>query len=439
MMTDQDFSKEFLRIFNPDVSKYVEHNILGYIRTVKAKLTPEIIEAMLRKGSGKELSYFSKEGLIDYFGLDIDDHKYGGWNNKKPTSILENRFDLAKKIIGKKPSLLFRSPRGIHAYWFLIQPISSTILIFNLKKLFEGMKHFEVLPTNKHSLKVPKSDRFLNANLEECNFSGFEPLTRYSIEDIFRNGFTNEIKDIEKHGTLKKEHHTSLSLEKLEQSLMPFKDGQTNDVYIKLVVKYKMEGLDENEAYERFEKLINDSPSYTGDLLNSLEDRIKSSYKNLSRIGLVQMKSLADLYREPQIKKAIDELIIKAGLDMPKRIRMKKSIIRFLLNIISWKNAQDKIYSKNITAHYWDSLYPSAWTKHDEGYYPLPYSLLRKWNKHYNRPLKLLKDYRVLVESPYNYSTTLKLCKFYRINIECGDNNDKPHVASLKKVPQRFK
>ena len=318
-MTDQEFSKEFFNVFNPEPSKYVEHNISGCIRTVKAKLTPELIEASLCKESEKELSYFSKDGKIDYFGLDIDDHDSDGWVNNEPTAILKERYGIAKKIIGQSPSLLFRSPRGIHAYWFLTELVSNSFLLHNLRKLFDGIKHIEILPTNRHSIRMPMPDRFLDDNLEKCIFSGFESLIRYSIETVFKNSFSNEIEDTgitSKHLKPKKMHDVSLSLEQLEKSIMPLKNGNTNSVYIKLVVKYKLKGLDESESLNRFEKLIKNSPGYSGNLLNNLESRIKSSYRNLSSIGLIQMKSFTNLYREPLIKKAIEEHISKMGLDV---------------------------------------------------------------------------------------------------------------------------
>jgi len=425
-MNNQDFIKGFFGFFRPETSKYVERDTSGYIKTLRKELTPEIVEDSLSSVSPKVISFFIKEGMIDYFGLDIDEHKSGGWVNNRPTEVLEERFKLAKKIIGHNPSLIFRSPRGIHAYWFLCQPQPDMALYEALRELLNDIKSIEILPTNRHALSIPSPDRFLNDGLEECIFTGFESLIRYSINAIFKDGIDHKPKSIINTGKLKKTREThNMSLDKLEKSVVPLKNGQTNGVYIKLVVLYKLNGLNENEAYERFFDLIKKSPGYTGDLLNDLENRIKTSYRRLSEIGgLVQMKSLSDLSRDPQIKKVIHELIVKMRLDVPKRIRMKNSMNRFLLNLISWKIFQDKIFKRHETAYYWNLKYPGAWSRHDEGFYPLQNSLLRKWNRHYDRSLNLLKSYGVLEKSPYNYSTVLKRCKYYRINIqhECPKN-----------------
>ena len=426
-MNNRDFVIGFFNIFNPESFKYVRRDLSGKIKTVRAELTKELVENSLEPKSQEVISFFSKKGKVDYFGLDIDAHDSDGWVDNTPTGILVERFDFAKKAIGKNPSLIFKSPRGIHAYWFLEQPVPNLILYDRLKGLFEGMQHIEILPTSSHALRIPSQDNYLNDNLEKCDFIGFEPLIRYPIDGIFNDGLVSANRNGACKGKGKKAkrvHYTHLSLAQLENSLLPLKNGQTNDVYIKLVAKYKSHGLDEKQAYDRFVNLVRNSPGYKGQLLVDLKSRIRTSYKRMADINLSQMKSLSDLYREPQIKKAIDILITGMGLDIPKRSRMKKSMVSFLLNIISWQIACDKIFRNHETAYYWAYLYRGSWGSHKEGFYPLPHSLLRQWNSHYDRPLKLLKEFGVLEESPYRYSTTLKRCKYYRIRISYGHQNE---------------
>ena len=424
-MNNLDFTEGFFRVFNPDTAKYVEHDLSGNmsIRTVRKELTRNLVEESLRQTSQNAISFFSKVGMIDYFGLDIDAHDLKGWEDSKPTPILEDRFILAKRIIGEKPSLVFGSPRGIHAYWFLIQPVPNKIIQETLYGLFNGIKHFEILPTSRHALRIPSPDRYLNENLECCGFPGFESLIRYSKESVFKNGIKFEKSDNghEEEGVSKraiKVIDAPRSLEHLENSVLPLKNGQTNDAYIKLVARYKIHGLDESQAHARFVELKNKSPGYTGPLMADLENRIRTSYRQMAFvINLSEAKSLSALLRDPQISMAIATCIKKMGLDIPKKAKMKKSMMTFLLNIVSWKAACDKIFKAHETAHYWEYLYKGSWWMHKEGYYPLPYSLLRKWNTHYDRPLKLLKGIGVLEESPFRYSTILKRCKYYRILI----------------------
>jgi len=364
------------------------------------------------------ISFFSREGKIDYFGLDIDTHDTNGWINNSPTDILVERFNQAKKIIGNNPCLIFGSSRGIHAYWFFEQPVSNLALYDRLSWLFKGIQHIEILLTSKHSLRIPSPEAYLNENLEKCDFPGFDPLTRYSIDAILKKDSEYENRDRSRKNNVKKaKHYTPWSLETLENNVLPLKNGNTNNVYIKLVARYKIHGFNEEQAYDRFVNLVKKSPGYNRELLKDLKSRIKTSYRRMTDINISQMKPLSELYREPQIKMVIDTLIKELELDIPKRSRMKKSVILFLLNIISWKTACDKTFKNHETAYYWEHLYPGSWTKYKEGYYPLPYTLLRKWNSHYDKPLKLLKDIEVLEESPYRYSTTQKFCKCYRINI----------------------
>ena len=419
-MNNIDFVKGFFKVFKPITSKYVIRCLFG-IRTVKGDLTEEFVANSLNPTSQEVLSFFSREGNNDYFGIDVDDHYTNGWEDNKPTEILTARYRLAKGLIGIDPSLVFKSPRGIHAYWFLEQVVPTLILYRNLKELFKDIKHIEILPTNNHALRIPSPNLYLNNNLETCEFPGFDPLTRYSIDSIFIHGLKSDWRKIDAKTKSRKPHYTSISLAQLEKKLTPFKNGQTNKAYIELVAKYKIHGFDEDQAYDRFVKILKNSPKYTGPFLKDLKIRIETSYKRIAGLNLSQMKSLSDLYREPHIKKMIDILIVKMNLHISNKGKMRKSMIMFLLNIISWKIACDKIFKSYDTACYWSFLYPGSWARHKEGFYPLPYSLLKKWNSHYNRPLKLLKNNLVLVESPCNYSSTLKRCKYYRICLTCYD------------------
>lgn len=417
-MNNRVFIEEYFKVFNPEPSKYVERDISGYLKTVRRELTITLIEGSQRPLSQKVISFFTREGMIDYFGMDIDDHDSNGWCDNLPTQILVERFNITVKIIGEHPSLIFRSPRGIHAYWFFIKPIPNVLLHNTLDDLFEGIKHIEILPTSKRSLRVPSQDNYFDNNLQKRDFPGFDCLVRYPYKAIFKNGFIHGKENSDSKKTyIPKTNYTPLSLIQIENSLLPLKNGQTNAVYTKLVAKYKIHGLDESQAYARFVDLINRSPGYTGPLIVDLEKRISTSYSRMASIGLSQAKSLSDLHRDPRIRMALEFCIKRLGLDVPKRGKMKKSMITFLLNIISWKLACDNIFKNYETANYWEYLYNGSWFKHKEGYYPLPYSLLRKWNTHYDRPLNLLKGIGILEESPYNYSTTLKRCKYYRIYI----------------------
>ena len=429
-MNNMDFVKGFFIVFNPERNKYVSRYSHGGIKTVRGELAVELVENSLKPQSQEVLSFFSGKGKIDYFGVDIDDHETGGWADNMPREVLKERFNTAKKIIGKNPSLIFKSPRGIHAFWFLEKTMPNLVIYNQLKALFEGMRHIEILPTNSHSLRIPSPETYLNDNLEKSDFPGFEALARYPNDAIFKNDLRYEnsngahkdkVKKARKaHNTPLSAQNAPLSLVQLENEVSPLKNGHTNEVYIKLVAKYKFYGLDEEQAYNRFVNLVKKSPGYSGSLLADLKTRIKTSYKRMTDINLSKMTSHSYLFRDPQVRMAIDNIIKEAGLDIPKRHRMKNSITSFLLNIISWKIACDNIFKDHETAHYWEFNYRGSWWNHGKGYYPLPYSLLRKWNTHYDRPMRLLRDLGVLEESPHHYSTTLKRCKYYRINIICG-------------------
>jgi hypothetical protein len=165
--------------------------------------------------------------------------------------------------------------------------------------------------------------------------------------------------------------------------------------------------------------LVAKSPAYSRDLLNGIEARVDCSYRNLKEMmSIIEMGNKGILYGEPKIRRIIGEILNREGINSPKRIRMKNEHTKFLLELISWIRAYDRGQEDYERAAYWNYLYPNSLRYYKQGYYPLPYKLLKKWNRHYDRHLHLLKDHGIIEESPYGYSTTLKRCKHYRVNID---------------------
>jgi hypothetical protein len=427
-MANEQFVHDFFIIFNPETKKYVKRSFNGRMQTVRSSLTEKLITNALDGMVHEKFSFFVKTGKNDYFGIDIDDHKDGGWTNDQPTVLLLEKYDAAIRAIGKKPSVLFCSNRGIHAFWFLKEPIPNKILEGALRKMFKEIVSVEILPTNNHSLAIPSPLDYINTELAKTAFLGFDNMERYSIEEIFGSKNLSEIlkQDVaDGEPAIKKTNsfNHKKTLEEIEAKILPLKKGQTNAVYKKLVAQYKIHNLSEDEAYNRFAALVHKSPGYSGKLLSGLEDRIRTSYNRMTNINFAQMPSLSDLNRDPKVRLIIDNSIRAMKLDKPARVRMKNSMTDFLLNIISWKNVIDALFKDHEMAYYREYLYPGVWGRYKEGYYPLPYSLLRKWNVHYDRPLKLLKTHGILVESPYGYSTTLKRCKYYQIKYDARNEN----------------
>jgi hypothetical protein len=127
------------------------------------------------------------------------------------------------------------------------------------------------------------------------------------------------------------------------------------------------------------------------------------------------MESLAVLRRDPVITMALEFAVEAAGLE--RQTRSRGAFEEFLLNIMAWTRNLDRVLADRERAAYWEYLYPGSRRFHREGYYPLSYGLLKQWNRHYDRWMRLLKSLGILVESPYGYSSTAHRSKYYAIQL----------------------
>lgn len=208
------------------------------------------------------------------------------------------------------------------------------------------------------------------------------------------------------------------SVEAEEAVFIPLKNHHSNDAYKHLVGIYFARGLSIDEAYDRFKVLVEKSPGYSGRLLTEkLKERITSSYSNLRSItSITNMPDKVALRHEPVVTEFIDKCLKAAGIDSPSRIRIKNSLEDFILNLICWIRSLDTVMKSQDSAAFWGCKYHGFSTRYQDGYYPLPFTLLHKWNSHYDRPMRILKEIGALTEYPFSYSTVLKRCKYYRLN-----------------------
>jgi len=414
------FANDFIETFKPDLNRYVAKDSEGILTTVKRPLTNGLIMRFFSDRSSCRLSFFVRGTHRNYFGIDIDDHHdCGGWTGNVPSDFLCKKFAYVKNEIGKDPSMVFRSPRGIHAFWFLTESLPNLVIEDILKvRLYE----VEILPTKKHALAIPRPTECLNSSLRPAVFHGYSRVITYDPKDIFgKNSSPDAIKQEYKSGkTAGKTNNGRLfsmkSLEDMEAIYLPIKNGKSNEAYISLVAMYIARGLSTSQAVQRFRVLVAKSSGYSGRLLSNIENRVASSYRNIKgRMSTMEMGSPSVLLEEPKIQRIIKEILNLEGLYSKKRVRMRESHTKFLLLLFSWVRAIDRIQADPEYAAYWGYLYPKSFLFLRDGYFPLPHTLLHKWNSHYNDHLNLLKKYGILVESPHGYSTTLKRCKHYRL------------------------
>jgi hypothetical protein len=437
---------EFIELFRPHTGRYVEKDPTKGYQLKREELTPQIIEAHMK---GERVISFFTRVTRNVVGMDIDDHQGGGWVGDEPTFMLKAKYNEVIWRLGQKPSGVFKSDHGLHAYWLLTVSVPDRTMIEVLKDRFgelltdEDMRIAEVLPTNAAALKIPRPDRYLNAELKPEKFPGFKALTVYPIQAIFGEELTSEAlryrracnrasstKPAPKVGGKTKKSTATESaraptgtattpvtladIEKVEAECGPFRNGKGNAQYLRLMAAYRRAGISQSEAVDRIKRILARSPGYIGDIRTGVEARVAASYRRLKGpaegIGLECAALRRDRHAMAFITLTLDDLGMKNAL-------RRAAGERFLLKLWAWKKYLDGIRRRPEDAWAWDCENPRFRKLMTEGYYPLPSRLLRSWRHDYNKITNELKAIGAIVESPYHYSSDIGYCKHYALNI----------------------
>jgi hypothetical protein len=124
----------------------------------------------------------------------------------------------------------------------------------------------------------------------------------------------------------------------------------------------------------------------------------------------------------------------------PFAVQRRKPIRRFIMAMLKWANWHDEVFADNRQTALFDFLYPYYRKNRREGYYPLPKSVLRKWNGHHEELMPWLERIGFLTPAPYGYSSLLGISRYYAINREpflekCGhifnNNRDAGEVRHI--------
>jgi Uncharacterized protein conserved in bacteria len=457
-MTD---AEEFIEVFKPHTGQYVEKNPSNGYKLKRKELTADIVEAHLR--GERTISFFARV-TRNVIGMDVDDHTRGGWVGEEPTEVLRAKYREVMRIMGVKPSGVFRSDHGVHVYWLLATSVPDRVLVDGLKKKFgelltdEYMRIAEVLPTNRAALKIPRPKRYMDTDLKEARFPGYRALPVYAVSEIFGDELTPDSLRYQRASRARpacaarggraateaerkkptraaaevgeavteidnaaveavEEERVTLTLadvEKVERECGQFRNGQGNPQYMRLVQAYRRAGVSQSEAVDRIKRILAASPGYVGDIRTGVEARVAASYRRLKGpaegIGLESAALRRDRHAMAFISAVIDELGMKNQQE-------RAATERFLLKLWAWKKYLDGVMKRPEEAWAWDYENPRFRKMMSEGWYPLPSKLLRSWRHDYNKITSGLKALGVIVESPYKYSTDLRYCKHYALNV----------------------
>jgi hypothetical protein len=424
-MTDK--ASTFIKQFNPYRKKY---KIKHYSPLFKENIWYESNsflnnELILKAILGKQLVSYFITNTTYFICIDIDNHKNLG------DAYLLNLYGQILNELKLNPSLLFKSPRGLHAYYFFNQRVPTDIIIDIAKR---RLKHLpiEIKPNQNNSLRIPSESlaicpetfQLLNKPFEKyCkNINRYHPAELFDnsiLPDAIKNNLKAKKKALKKIKGLQK-------IEAIENDLLPFVNGNTNEAFLKLCCTYRCNGLNQSEIYARFLFCLEQSPQYTGDLRKPklLYSRIKSEYK----------KNQNFTPKRKPITESLFNKIISANITLLYELKLRKeansktrprdikrkcnTLKRFVNKILSWSDYQDDVLKHNNQVAIFDYLYPYYRKNRKEGLYPLPYVLLKAWNIRYNELLSFLINIGFLKESDYKYSANLNICKYYFVNSE---------------------
>ncbi|GHU09370.1 hypothetical protein FACS1894151_06990 [Spirochaetia bacterium] len=418
----------FKDIFSPFVGKYIakkqnpelfDDGLCSDWFTIDQPLTDPHIESAI---AGTALIGYFLSISARSFCVDIDDH-----TGKGPGYLLS----VYQNVVGKLecyPSLVCKTPRGLHAFYFLEHHVPEILLIAKAKQALQGVP-VEVRPTKKTAVRIPAEPDMIDPH----NFTKITVRFKDAVNaalvyhpfNLFGAGIlpqeiVESLKD-RRDKAVKASTWKSLSLAVNEYAEFGIQNGATNIALNELVPMYRSAGLTPEETAAEFAGLF--SSDYIGELRNPrrLLQRIQSYYKTIpeTQFNTLPKQLEVDLFTE-QMADAIAALVTgptrterQRGALTKKRRTVKKAVIF----IERWCAYIGVIVSRKELLEMWNYLYPYFKKNTSEGLIPVSRNLWQKIYHDYGRWLMpFLKKIGYIERSNYRYSKLYGICYYYRVN-----------------------
>ena len=349
-------------------------------------------------------------------GIDIDDHGGKAWAGSEASPLLLSLYGQVCQKLRCRPSILFQSPRGLHGYWILTERLPVDILHDQTRARLGNLK-VEVRPTPTTSLRIPAERRILDPELMQPIFgipfeAWLDAAPQYHPAVLFDSDvLPAQVRDdlVRKRQKIRVLRNIP-QIEKVEVELLPLRNGDTNETFLRLCLAYRMAGLDEDGAIYRFAMCLMRSPGYSGGLRNP---------KELQRRVRFEFRKNTKNYVPKQEDVQLDFVHRLQAEDLAQRHpfakQRTKPIIRFVERVLYWADWHDEILKNSRQTAFFDYLYPYYRKNRREGYYPLPKSFLRKANDAYSTLMPWLIERRFFQPAPYKYAPKAGICRYYAI------------------------
>jgi len=157
----------FITLFTPYRAGYAYKYRGKYWTTSRGFLKDELIQVGI---DGKAVIGFKAMYRSAVLGLDVDDHEHGGWIKGycsgrlvgEMTPELRDRVRRAKDAMGLEPSMMVRSSRAMHLFWFWGGPefLSEATAIAKERLKNAGdevlLRHVDILPQTNRVLRITR-------------------------------------------------------------------------------------------------------------------------------------------------------------------------------------------------------------------------------------------------------------------------------------------
>lgn len=426
----------FKRTFSPYLRRFamrVEDMFGGTWRTAEQPLTDERIEnAILGHALFAYFTCYAPRAL----GVDIDDHEAKG------PAVLRAQYDAVRaRFGGLFPSVVCRSPRGLHLWYLLHWPVPWAVIHEQAGAKLRGLK-VELRPSPTLALRIPHEAGLLDPGTLLPLRRDFNRVVAEAPHYHPAELFNPEVMPVSLRAdvaTRRKRYSQarySRAIAEAEAELAPVLPGNTNDALCRLMPLYRGAGLSEEESALRFYDLL--APFYTGELRDPgrLRRRVGSFYKRAPEHRTRGEQH--GLFTSP-IAEAVAKAVVQVKASRPgeralRRGQVQQTARGLAAGILEWADYVAAVRADPRERSVWCYLYPYFGKNTREGYVPMPRSVLRRilWN--YDRYLPALVACGFLTPAPYPYVPGAGIARYYRVDRELfhGTGGGEPHCLSMR-------
>lgn len=358
--------------------------------------------------NGNELGYFQAT-TTSMVVVDIDDHSISNLKADTLTPILIKKYaDVCRKF-GIEPTAVFKSPRGLHAYYHTNQTVPTKVYSHLAFDRLRGSA-VEVRPTTNTGLRMPIQERALNPHTLKPTDRGTQSIKRIDACYLFDADYLpNNFKRFVKSDKVKQTE----KLAQLESRINPVK-GSTNDELVRFSLASKKAGLTAFETASRFSSMLK-SNHYIGELqrFERLLSRVNWAFKN--QIDFATPQNI-----ESQLTFNDFEIIQNIG-QFAENSKVRKPLEKLTEGILEWRAFILSQYAAPEQRAVFQYLYPYFTYNVSRGLIPLPQTILKRENSRYNEKLPSLINSGLLEPSGLPYVPSAGICKHYRIATNLSD------------------